>query len=66
MRIELVKLVARKDAGVTAERTCPKGYEAPEVRVLGSVAELTQGCDKRLGGSDGFTFMGVDIVCSSG
>jgi len=41
-------------------------YEAPAVRVLGSVAALTQqGCDKRLGGSDGFTFMGIAIVCRS-
>jgi hypothetical protein len=40
-------------------------YEAPALRVLGSVAELTQGCDKRLGGSDGFTFMGQAIVCRS-
>lgn len=40
-------------------------YEAPDLRVLGSVAELTQGCDKRLGGSDGFTFMGQAIVCRS-
>ena len=30
------------------------------------LAELTQqGCDKRLGGSDGFTFMGQAIVCRS-
>ena len=40
-------------------------YEAPAVRVLGTVAELTQGCDKHLGGSDGFTFMGQAIVCRS-
>jgi hypothetical protein len=40
-------------------------YEAPAVRVLGSGAELTQNCDKRLGGSDGFTFMGSAIVCRS-
>jgi hypothetical protein len=41
-------------------------YEAPAVRVLGSVAALTQqGCDKRLGGADGFTFMGQSIVCRS-
>ena len=40
-------------------------YEPPVLRVVGSVAELTQGCDKRLGGSDGFTFMGQAIVCRS-
>jgi hypothetical protein len=42
-----------------------QAYEAPAVRVLGSVAELTQGCDKQLGGTDGFTFMGQSIVCRS-
>jgi hypothetical protein len=40
-------------------------YEAPTLRVLGSVQELTQFCDKRLSGSDGFTFMGQPIVCRS-
>ena len=43
----------------------PVAYEPPAVRVLGTVAELTQNCDKRLGGSDGFTFMGQSIVCRS-
>jgi hypothetical protein len=47
------------------DTTTAVAYEAPELRVLGSVAELTQGCDKRLGGSDGFTFMGQAIVCRS-
>jgi hypothetical protein len=40
-------------------------YEPPAVRMLGSVTELTQGCDKQLNGSDGFTFMGQPIVCRS-
>jgi hypothetical protein len=40
-------------------------YQAPALRLLGTVAELTQVCDKRLGGSDGFTFMGQAIVCRS-
>ena len=40
-------------------------YEAPTLSVLGSVAELTQGCDKSLGSSDGFTFQGNAIVCKS-
>ena len=40
-------------------------YEAPILTVLGSVAELTQGCDKTLGSSDGFTFQGNAIVCRS-
>jgi hypothetical protein len=41
-------------------------YAAPALRVLGSVAELTQGCDKMYGETDGFTFMGNTIVCKSG
>jgi hypothetical protein len=40
-------------------------YEAPALTVLGSVAALTEGCDKQLGGTDGFTFMGQAIVCRS-
>lgn len=48
------------------QATNADAYEAPAIRVLGSVAELTlTGCDKRLGGSDGFTFMGQAIVCRS-
>jgi hypothetical protein len=44
----------------------PEPYEAPALRVLGTVHELTQaGCDKALNGSDGFTFMGQPIVCRS-
>lgn len=43
----------------------PGAYEAPALRVLGAVAELTQYCDKQLGGSDGWTFMGQAIVCRS-
>ena len=44
----------------------PDAYQAPVLRVLGSVAELTQGCDKTTGTSDGFTFQGQAIVCRSG
>jgi hypothetical protein len=40
-------------------------YEAPKLTVLGKVEDLTQQCDKRLGGSDGFTFMGQPIICCS-
>ena len=41
-------------------------YEAPELAELGTLHELTLYCDKTTGGSDGFTFHGVPIVCSSG
>lgn len=51
---------------MTPTATGPGAYEAPTLRVLGSVDALTQGfCDKSLGGSDGFTFMGQAISCSS-
>ena len=46
--------------------TAADAYQAPSLRVLGSVAELTQGCDKTTGTSDGFTFQGQAIVCKSG
>jgi len=46
--------------------TCPQGYEAPVLRDLGSVSDLTQGCDKKFGTADGFTFHGITIVCTSG
>jgi hypothetical protein len=40
-------------------------YEPPAIHVIGSVAELTLGCDKKMGSSDGFTFQGDSIVCAS-
>jgi len=40
-------------------------YAAPALRTLGSVQELTQGCDKMMGSSDTFTFQGQSIVCRS-
>ena len=52
------------------EETCmsvkgKKVYVPPQLTVHGTVEEITLGCDKRLGQSDGFTFMGQQIVCSS-
>lgn len=41
------------------------GYRPPELTVLGSVQQLTNGCDKTLGSSDGFTFQGEAVLCSS-
>ena len=41
-------------------------YEAPALRLLGSVPELTQQLqDKKLGPTDGFTFQGVSITNAS-
>jgi hypothetical protein len=42
-----------------------KGYEAPALTLLGSVHALTQDQDKKLGQSDGFTFMGSAITNAS-
>jgi hypothetical protein len=47
-------------------RQSTAAYEAPELVELGALQELTLGCDKRTGSSDGFTFQGQSIVCSSG
>jgi hypothetical protein len=40
-------------------------YEAPALVEFGAFQELTLGCDKTLGSSDGFTFQGQAIVCTS-
>jgi hypothetical protein len=39
-------------------------YEPPTISQLGTVHELT-GCEKMMGKSDGHTFGGNSIVCSS-
>ena len=36
-----------------------EGYEAPAIRLLGNLADLTQG--KEVGAADGATFLGLDI-----
>jgi len=43
----------------------PEGYEPPSLTLLGSVHALTQQIDKKLGVSDGFTFMGDSITNAS-
>ena len=40
-------------------------YEPPTLVRIGTLHELTGFCDKNLGNSDGFTFMGAPIVCTS-
>ena len=42
-----------------------KDWMPPRLVVYGSVDQITQGCDKRYGGSDGFTFLGTPIQCAS-
>ena len=39
-------------------------WVSPEIRKYGTFEAITQGCDKTLGSSDGFTFMGQAIVCT--
>lgn len=40
-------------------------YEAPALVELGAFAELTLGCNKDYGGSDGFTFQQTQVTCTS-
>lgn len=47
------------------DKTEKNGYEAPKLNVLGSLHELTMQQDKKLGSSDGFTFMGQAITNAS-
>ncbi len=42
-------------------KTSKATYEAPAIKVLGSVHQLTQVIDKRFNASDGLTFMGTPI-----
>jgi hypothetical protein len=51
-------VVEQTDSGFAA-------YEAPELAELGTLYELTLGCNKDYGSSDGFTFQGQAIVCAS-
>ena len=46
--------------------SAPSGvYEPPALVDLGSLHELTLGCDKMYGASDGYTWHGDSIVCAS-
>ena len=40
-------------------------WTAPAVRRFGTFEAATQGCDKTLGSSDGFTFQGQAIACTA-
>ncbi len=42
-----------------------KRWSTPQLATHGTVEEITLGCDKQYGGSDGYTFMNQPIVCSS-
>jgi hypothetical protein len=45
--------------------TVKKAWTAPTLIVHGTVKEITLGCDKMFGSSDGFTFGGNAIMCRS-
>jgi hypothetical protein len=45
--------------------TMKKTWVTPQLTVIGDVRRITLGCDKQLGETDGYTFMGQVIVCSS-
>ena len=49
----------------TAQSTQKRLYTTPKLLAHGTLEELTQGCNKTYGSSDGFTFMGQSIVCMS-
>jgi hypothetical protein len=42
-----------------------KAWVAPKLVTYGNVEEITLGCNKELGGSDGFTFENQQIMCTS-
>jgi len=42
-----------------------KEWSNPALTVFGNVETITQGCDKKYGGTDSFTFKSVDIQCAS-
>jgi hypothetical protein len=46
-------------------KTAKKTWQEPKLVVHGDVARITQGCDKKYGDSDGFSFMGQAIRCGS-
>lgn len=47
------------------QMTTKKEWSAPSLTIYGNVETITQGCDKKFGGSDGFTFQSIDIQCAS-
>lgn len=42
-----------------------KDWSMPHLLVYGTVEKITQGCDKKFGGSDGYTFQSNPISCAS-
>lgn len=50
---------------MTATQSRRGQYEAPALRVAGPIADLTKEQDKKLGPTDGLTFMGQAITNAS-
>jgi hypothetical protein len=47
------------------QETPKQEWVSPTVQRYGTFETATQYCDKQLGGTDGFTFQGMAIVCAS-
>ena len=48
-----------------ADTTARKLWATPSIRRYGTFETATQGCDKKFGSQDGFTFQGNPITNSS-
>jgi hypothetical protein len=57
--------VKPSDTNLTRSGVVRAPYEPPRLTELGTLHEVTLGCDKTSGGSDGFTYHGAPIVCAS-
>jgi|GEM_PF-2339647 hypothetical protein len=49
---------------VMTEVPAKKVWAAPKLVVYGTLEEITLGCNKTYGSSDGFLFQGQAIICS--
>jgi hypothetical protein len=50
---------------VPSDTSAKKPYTTPEVVVHGSLEEITKIQDKKVGPTDGFSFMGISITNAS-
>jgi hypothetical protein len=55
--------IPRSQEMVSMETKGKRAYSPPQLTVHGTVEEITMGCDKTYGNTDGFTFMGQGIQC---
>ena len=40
-------------------------WVSPEIKRFGTFEAATNGCDKKYGDGDGYTFMGMQVVCTA-